>query len=186
MMTELSLNILDVAENGIRAGAKYIALEVDVDTKANEIRIIICDDGCGMSEEQTKSVTNPFYTTRTTRKVGLGVPFFKQAAESAGGTFDITSDEGVGTSVFATFKYDHVDRMPLGDIFATVHSLLLTHDGIDFFFKYSVDGREFALDTEEMSKILGDDVSLMEPEVLAFIADYFKTNKSEVDGGLYI
>ncbi len=97
MMPEISLNILDVAENSVRAGASLIEIGVSVQTEEDTLTVVIKDDGCGMSEEQIEKVQDPFYTTRTTRKVGLGVPFFKQAAESAGGSFSIMSEEGKGT-----------------------------------------------------------------------------------------
>lgn len=112
MMPEISMNILDVAQNSVRAGARLIGITVAVDEKADTLTVVIEDDGCGMSETQVRQVTDPFFTTRTTRKVGLGVPFFKLAAEASGGSFFITSEEGKGTKVTAVFGYRHIDRMP--------------------------------------------------------------------------
>ena len=115
MMPEISLNILDVAENSTRAKASLVEITVDTDVAADTLTVVIKDDGCGMTEEQVAQVIDPFYTSRTTRKVGLGVPFFKYAAESTGGSFFIRSQVGVGTVVTAVFVLSHIDRMPLGD-----------------------------------------------------------------------
>ena len=102
-MPEISLNILDVAENSTRADASLVQITVDVQPDADRLTVIITDDGCGMTKEQVERVTDPFYTSRTTRKVGLGVPFFKFAAESTGGSFSIESEPGKGTTVTAIF-----------------------------------------------------------------------------------
>ena len=116
MMPEIALNVLDIAQNSVRAEASLIQISVDVDEAADTLTITIEDNGCGMTTEQTARVTDPFFTTRTTRKIGLGVPFFKMAAESTGGSFSIQSEPGVGTKVTAVFGLSHIDRMPLGDI----------------------------------------------------------------------
>ena len=183
MMPEISLNILDVAQNSVKAGAKLVTLECLIDTKADTLTVIIDDDGCGMTKEQVESVTDPFYTTRTTRKVGLGVPFFKMAAESTGGTFDIKSEPGVGTKVTCVFILSSIDRMPLGDMVSTVHMLVTQNGSMDVVYRYNVDGTEFVLDTREMREILGEDVSFMEPEVSEYIREYLKENTAEVNNG---
>ena len=156
-MPEISLNILDVAENSTRADASLVQITVDVQPDADRLTVIITDDGCGMTKEQVERVTDPFYTSRTTRKVGLGVPFFKFAAESTGGSFSIESEPGKGTTVTAIFTLNHIDRMPLGD-------------------------KEFSLDTREMRAILGD-VPFDTPEISSYIKDYLTENKLETDGG---
>ena len=138
MMPEISLNILDVAENSTRAGASLVTINVTADTDADRLTIQIGDNGCGMSEEQLSHVTDPFYTTRTTRKVGLGVPFFKMAAESAGGSFSIHSQIEKGTEVTAEFGLSHIDRMPLGDINSTIHNLIVYHPDTDFCYTLTV------------------------------------------------
>ena len=180
MMTEISLNILDVAENSTRAQASLITIVVDVSTADDYLKVVIADDGCGMTAEQVEKVTDPFFTTRSTRKVGLGVPFFKMAAESTGGSFDIISEPGVGTTVTAVFGFSNIDRMPLGDISSTIHNLIVYHPDSDFFFRYRVDGREFTLDTREMREVLGG-VPLDVPEVSAYIKEYLDENKKEID-----
>nr|WP_330374162.1 ATP-binding protein [Lachnoclostridium sp. An14] len=181
-MTEISLNILDVAENSTRAGASLVTITVSADTAADRLTVIIDDDGCGMTEEQVAHVTDPFFTTRTTRKVGLGVPFFKYAAESTGGSFTIQSQPGVGTTVTAVFVLSHIDRMPLGDISSTIHTLVVYHPDTDFRYIYEYDGKSFTLDTREFREILGD-VPFDTPEISSYIMEYLTENKLETDGG---
>ena len=179
MMTEISLNILDVAQNSVRAEASLIEISVAIDSKADRLTVIIKDNGCGMSEEQVMSVIDPFFTTRTTRKVGLGIPFFKQSAEITGGSFSIKSEIGVGTVTEAVYVLSSIDRMPLGDMTQTIHSLVTMNTHIDFLYTYSADGRSFVLDTREFREILGSgDFDL--PEVSAFIKDFLKENHAEV------
>lgn len=181
-MTEISLNVLDVAENSTRAEASLIEISVLTDTSEDTMTIIIKDDGCGMTPEQVAHVEDPFFTTRTTRKVGLGVPFFKYAAESTGGSFKIDSAPGIGTAVTAVFKLSHIDRMPLGDINSTVHTLITFHPETDFLYTYRYNDRSFVLDTRQFRQILGD-VPLNSPEVSDYIMDYLTENKQETDGG---
>ena len=184
-MPEISLNILDVAENSVKAKASLIEISVEVNTAADTLTVIIKDDGCGMSDEQLAKVTDPFYTTRTTRKVGLGVPFFKLAALQSGGSFDITSKEGQGTTVTAVFGLTNIDRMPLGDMTSTIHTLVTFNEKNDFLYKYSIDDRTFKLDTREFREILGG-VSFTEPDVSAYIKEYLAENEKEVNQGLII
>ena len=185
MMTEISLNILDVAENSIRAKASLVEIVVDADTVKNRLVVMIKDDGCGMSLEQLNQVTDPFFTTRITRKVGLGIPFFKMAALSADGDFRIDSKVGEGTKVIAEFTLNHIDRMPLGDINSTIYTLVRFNPDMDFYYVYRFDGKEFVLDTRQMREILGG-VPLDTPEVSEYIREYLEENKREVDGGAII
>lgn len=180
MMTEISLNVLDVAQNSVRAGASLIEITVSADSASDRLTVTLSDDGCGMSEEQLKSVTDPFFTTRTTRKIGLGIPFFKQSAELTGGSFEITSEVGVGTKTEAVYVLSSIDRMPLGNMSQTIHSLVTLNTHIDFLYTYSADGKSFALDTREFKEILGEDADFAAPEVSAFIMDYLKENHAEV------
>ena len=181
-MPEISLNILDVAKNSTRAGASLVQITVDVQPEANKLTVIIADDGCGMTKEQVERVTDPFYTSRTTRKVGLGVPFFKLAAESTGGNFSIESEPGKGTTITAIFTLNHIDRMPLGDMTATIHTLIQGHPDTDFLYVYRCGKKEFSLDTREMHAILGD-IPFDAPEISSYIRDYLTENKLETDGG---
>lgn len=185
MMQELSLNVLDVAQNSIRAGAKLIEITVTADTNRDILHIVIADDGCGMTQEQIKSVTDPFYTTRTTRKVGLGIPFFQYAATSTGGTFHIESVVGSGTQVTADFTLSHIDRMPLGDMTSTMHTLITMNTRIDFLYTYTVDERSFTLDTREFRTVLGD-LPFDIPDVSNYIKEFLSENKQEVDNGIIL
>jgi hypothetical protein len=181
MLTELSLNILDVANNSIRAGANLIKIEVRIHKANDELLIRISDNGCGMTKEQLRRVEDPFFTTRTTRDVGLGIPFLKQAAEFTGGSLSIESILGSKTIITASFGLSHIDRMPLGDMCSTMYTLLLANKDIDFLYIYECDGKEFELDTRSFREILGD-VPFDTPEVAGFIYNYLKENQSEVDG----
>lgn len=174
-MRELSLNILDVAQNSITAGASLITIEVAENTVDKTMLIGIYDNGKGMSDEQVKSVIDPFFTTRTTRKVGMGIPLFKMAAEQTGGGLEIESEKGVGTNVRASFKTDSVDFTPLGDIASTVQMLITMNTDRDFVYKHTVNEREFIADTREIKGILGD-VPLDTYEVSQWILEFVKEN----------
>ena len=172
MMPEISLNILDVAENSVRAEASFVEITVSVQPGKDTLTVVIKDDGCGMTPEQVSQVQDP-----------LGVPFFKQAAESTDGSFRIDSEKGKGTTVKAVFTLSHIDRMPLGDISSTVHTLIVFNEHIDFRYTYEYADRSFTLDTREMREMLGEEISFSEPEVSAFIKEYLEANKAETDGG---
>lgn len=178
-MEELSLHIMDIVQNSISAGAELIEVGVAEDIAADTLTITIDDNGCGMSEETVQKVCDPFTTGRTTRRVGLGIPLFKLAAEQTGGEFSITSKLGVGTKVRAVFGYSHIDRQPLGDMVSTMHQLITAHEEVDIVYTHSVDGRVFRLDTREIKEILGG-VSLAENEVMAWLLDYLKENEASL------
>ena len=182
-MKELSLNILDVAENSVKAGAELT--KIIIDETNEDLLLKIIDNGCGMSEETVRMVTDPFYTTRTTRKVGLGVPLLKLAAEQTGGRFSIVSKpeekypDDHGTQVEARFVKNHLDYTPLGNVVSTVTTLIQGHPDTDFQFLHSVSGKTIAtLDTREIRQVLGD-VSLSEYEVIKWIEEYLKEQYSE-------
>ena len=149
-MRELSLNVMDIVQNSVRAGASLITVQVAESKKHDTLTITITDNGCGMSAEQVKSVIDPFFTTRTTRKVGLGVPLFKMEAEMTGGSFQIDSEEGKGTKVTAVFRPSHVDMIPLGDIASVIHLLITCNPELDFLFTHSVEEKEITLDTRTL------------------------------------
>ena len=174
-MRELSLNILDIAQNSISAGAPLITIEVNENTAQHTLLIGVYDNGKGMSEEQVKSVIDPFFTTRTTRKVGMGIPLFKMAAEQTDGSLEIKSEIGVGTEIRAIFKTDSVDFTPLGDVASTIQMLITMNTDRDFVYKHSVNGKEFVCDTRELKAILGD-VPLDTYEVSQWILEFIKEN----------
>ena len=179
MLPEISLNILDIAQNSISARASLIQIKVETDSDRNLLNVTIADNGKGMTEEMLTAVTDPFFTTRTTRSVGLGVPFFKQAAECTGGNFSVSSFPGSGTTVTAQFHTDHIDCMPLGDVNATVHALVTMNPSVDFIYERRADDRSVCLDTRQMREILGD-VPFDQPEVAAFIRSYLEENETEI------
>lgn len=179
-MQELSLNILDIVQNSVKAKASLIEISICKTTVDGRLSIVITDNGCGMSEEQVKSVIDPFYTTRTTRKVGLGVPFFKMSAEMTGGSFEIESEIGKGTSLSAVYFYAHIDMMPIGDMAATMLSLVSVNPDIDFVYSFKKDAKGFTMDTREVKEVL-EGVPINSAEVLSFIKSFIEENKAEVD-----
>lgn len=178
-MEELSLHILDIAKNSVKAKASLVEIAVTEDEEKNLLTIGIFDDGCGMSEEFLKTVKDPFSTTRTTRKVGMGISLFEAASVQCGGELNITSKEGVGTKVTATFKYDHIDRAPLGDTKGTMLTLISGSPEIDFLYRHTKNGKEFCLDTREIRSVLGD-VPLDMPDVLSWLDGYISEGLCEI------
>ncbi len=182
-MRELSLHILDIARNSVSARATLIEIAVNESYDDNLLEICISDNGCGMSETFLETVTDPFSTTRTSRKVGLGIPLMKFAAESAGGSFDIKSVINEGTNVYASFELDNIDRAPLGDIGSTIITLLTADTQIDIVFSHHVNGEGYIMDTRELRKLLGNDMRLDAPKVIGFIDSYLKENEEKIYGG---
>ncbi|MBQ3393657.1 MAG: sensor histidine kinase [Oscillospiraceae bacterium] len=179
-MQELSLNILDIAQNSVSAGASLIQIGVSAYGEDGRwLRITIEDDGSGMDEETLKSVEDPFFTSRTTRKVGLGVPLFKQASESTGGRFSITSEKGKGTLVTATFDTQNIDCTPLGRVNDTVGILIGMNPDIDFTYTVERDGEQFVCDTREI-RVMMDGVPLSEPEVVNWLKEFIEENQTEI------
>ncbi|MBE6835532.1 MAG: sensor histidine kinase [Ruminococcaceae bacterium] len=177
-MKELSLNILDVTENSVKAGASLT--EILLEETEETLTITIRDNGCGMDEETVKSVIDPFYTTRTTRKVGLGVPLLKMAAEQTDGSFNVESsvkEENHGTVVTALFYKHHLDFTPLGDIVSTLTTLIQGHPDTDFYFSHKKGGGEVTLDTRELREVL-EGVPLNSYEVIKWIEEYLKEQYS--------
>lgn len=180
-MKELSLNILDIAENSVKAGATLT--EITVEETADLTVLTIKDDGCGMTEEIVKSVTDPFYTTRTTRKVGMGIPLLKLAAEQTGGSLKIESrcerdyPENHGTQVRAEFYKNHIDMTPLGDVISSIVTLIQGHPDTDFLFKHILPDKTVLLDTRELKAVLGD-VPLNSYEVIKWIEEYLSEQYS--------
>ncbi len=179
-MQELSLNVLDIAQNSISAKASLITITVDKQTAQNYMTIAIEDNGIGMDKEKLAHVENPFFTTRTTRSVGLGVPFFKMSAEMTGGEFKIDSTVGVGTSVFSKYILDHIDLMPLGDMTSTMTALISMNPEIDFVYRYIYNENEFTLDTREV-KIVLEGLKINEAEVINFIKEFIDENSKQIE-----
>ncbi|HOP10323.1 MAG TPA: ATP-binding protein [Oscillospiraceae bacterium] len=181
-MKELSLNILDIAQNSVTAGATEIKILVDEQPAENTLRIVIEDNGSGMDQAFLERVTDPFTTTRTTRKVGLGIPLFKQAAEMTGGKFSITSKVGVGTTVTADFIYDSIDRMPIGDMPSTITALLGSKPGIDWIYEHRYGKSTFTFSSREIIRQVGD-IDFTQPEITEWIAQYISEQLHNLYGG---
>jgi hypothetical protein len=167
-MRELALHLLDIAENSVAAGARMIRVSVAEDLKKDRLKMSVEDNGKGMNEEMVARVTDPFVTSRTTRKVGLGIPLLKAAAEACNGYLRITSAIGQGTRLEAEFQRSHIDRMPMGDLSGTLLELLVAWPQIHWIFEYKQDGTEFYFDDEPIKKELGD-VPLTEPGILSYL-----------------
>ena len=178
-MRELSLNILDIAQNSIVAGASLTEILVKEDTVKEELLIGIYDNGKGMTEEQVRNVQDPFFTTRTTRKVGMGIPLFKMAAEQTGGSFRITSQVGVGTKVEALFKTDSIDFTPLGDMASTISTIVCMNEDKDFIYTRKVDDVEFKFSSADIKTIL-DGVPLSEPSVINWVEGYISEQTEQL------
>src|ERR1044071_921898 len=177
-MREIALHLLDIAENSVAAESKNISIHVREDLFNDRLTVSVIDDGRGMDAETAQQVQDPFYTTRTTRNVGLGIPLLKLAAEQAEGSFSLQSEPGKGAWVEAEFCHSHIDRMPLGDLGSTFLTLLISHPQIDWTFLYRVTehdrkSRDFLFESAELKSELGD-VSLTEPEVLTFLRGMFE------------
>lgn len=180
-MRELSLHIMDVIENGIAAGASLITLKISEEHKENLLRITIIDDGRGIPEELMDKVTDPFYTTRTTRRVGLGLSLFREASRRCNGEFHVESKVGKGTEVEATFQLDHIDMAPLGDMAGTITCLIMGNPEVDFIYRHIVDDRSFEIDTRLIREEL-EEVPLNSPEVIRYLSDTIGQSLREVRG----
>ena len=179
-MLEISLHILDIVNNSVKAEASLISVTVEEAKKENLLKITIEDNGCGMDEDFLKEVLDPFRTTRTTRKVGMGLSLFKAAAENTGGGLTISSEQHVGTKVNVWFTYDHIDRQPLGDMAETMLTLISGNESVDFVYTHAVDENSFKLDTREIKKILGDEISLGSPEIVMWLSGYIHEGLLEI------
>ncbi len=151
-MEDLSLHILDVAENSISGSAKRIEIRIDEDTEKDVLTIEIKDDGKGMDKQMLEKALDPFFTTRTTRRVGLGLPMLAQAARETEGKIELDSNPGRGTTVKATFRYSHPDRKPMGDIHETIRTLVMGHPEIDFLYEHKKNGSVYRFDTREIDE----------------------------------
>ena len=173
-MREIVLHLLDLAENSVSAGAHAITISVCEDLDADRLTARIEDDGRGMDEETVRKVIDPFFTSRTTRKVGLGIPLLKEAAEASNGRLEIWSKPGAGTQVEASFQHSHIDRMPLGNLSTVFLELTVAHPEIHWIFRYTarLNGRQetFEFNDEPVKEILAE-VPLTHPDVLAYLRE---------------
>lgn len=180
-MKDLSLHILDIAQNSIAAHASIIEIVYDENALAGIISLVISDNGCGMDEKMLKKAADPYVTSRTTRSVGLGLSLLKQNAERCDGFFNIESQVGVGTSVFATFALSNIDTPPMGDLAGVVALLITGNPTVDFIFTCSLNGRNYNIDSREIKSALGK-VPASEPSVFILLKDMIKANVNELRG----
>jgi len=178
-LRELSLHILDIVENGITAGADCIHIEVTESRTADFLTIKIRDNGRGISAEKLARLKDPFVTSRTTRRVGLGLPLLAAAAERCDGKLAVEAGTPGGTEVTATFRYSHIDRAPMGDMASTTATLLMGNPQIDFVYTHVIDGQEFILDTRELKKELGNH-SLEDPMVVHRLGKNIRTSLNQL------
>lgn len=177
------MNVLDVAQNSVAAGAKLVQIALEADEARGTLLLAVEDDGRGMTPDTAARALDPFYTTRTTRKVGLGLPFLKMAAEMTGGGLSITSQPGRGTRVCAQLGLYHIDRAPLGDMASTVAGLIQCSPDIDFVYTVRTARGEFCADTREMRAVLGG-VPLSEPSVAQWIREFIEENTQPILEGV--
>ena len=175
-MKEIALYTLDIAQNSITAQARH--LEITLAERENTITLTIADDGKGMSPELLARVSDPFTTTRTTRKMGLGLPLLRMAAEQTGGTLSIQSKQGIGTTVEAVFQAAHIDCPPVGDMAGSITLLLQGAPELELTYIHRVDAKQIGLDTRQLREELGDGISLAEPEVILWVRDYLQEQEA--------
>ncbi|MDI9485370.1 MAG: ATP-binding protein [Bacillota bacterium] len=172
-MRELSLHILDIVQNSIAAGASLVELHVVEDLAGDWLVIEIADDGKGIPQQQLGQVTDPFFTSRTTRPVGLGLALFSKAAEQAEGELLIDSQVGIGTKVRAVFRYSHIDRVPLGDIAGTVLAIISLNPQVDVVYRHSFCESAFSIDTRRIKHEL-DAVEISHPAVASWLESFLR------------
>jgi hypothetical protein len=178
-MRELSLHILDALENSLEAGATFIELTIEENSAADLLTITIADNGRGMSEEQLARAADPFFTTRQTRHVGLGIPLFKAAAERCAGGLTLRSQLGKGTTLRATFRHSHIDRAPLGDIEGTLLAVISSDSPCDVQYTHRVNGHTFAFSTVDMRLAL-EGLPLSNPMVRKWIQEFIIEGEEEL------
>jgi hypothetical protein len=178
-MQDFSLHILDVAENGITAGADLIQVTVEEDTEKDRLAITIEDNGRGMTPDFLAKALDPFVTTRTTRKVGLGLSLFQQAAQAAGGNIEVDSTPGFGTRISVHMSHKNIDRKPLGDLAETISTLIQGNPDVDFLYTHRKNDKEFSLDTREIRSEL-EEVPINNPEVIALIQENLRASLKEI------
>lgn len=178
-MQDLSLHILDIVENSLAAGAKNVEIRIAEDISQDKLSIEIIDDGQGMDTELQTKALDPFFTTKTKRRVGLGLPLFKESCEICNGHFWLESQPGKGTKIKATFPYAHIDRKPIGNMGETLLALIVGHPDVDIYYEHKRDGVKFSLNTKEIREILGD-VPLNHPGVVSFLKTYIFSQLAEL------
>ncbi len=179
-MRELALHILDIAENSIAAGASQVAISISKDTRDDELIITVKDNGQGMDDELIAKVMDPFITSRTTRKVGLGIPLLKQAANACNGELTIESQLGKGTLLTAKFQESHIDRMPIGNLTDTLLTLLLGTPEVNWVLDYQINDEVFHFDDTEVKEVL-DGMSLTDYRVIEYLTNTIQNGINNIN-----
>ena len=174
-MNDLALHLLDIVQNSITAGASLITILLDEQPAKGTLILSISDNGKGMTAEQLEQVTDPYFTSRTTRKVGLGIPLFKQSAEATGGQLLITSTVNVGTTTAALFGYHHIDRLPIGNMPNAIMLLVSANTEIDFTYTYRYNDKEYVFDTKEVKEVL-EGSPLNHPAIIKYLEEMIDEN----------
>lgn len=184
-MKDISLHILDLVQNSISASASLVEIYISEMVDEKILKVCLNDNGKGMSKTQADQALDPFFTTRTTRKVGLGLPLFKAQAEASGGSLSLSSQKGKGTKIKAIFKTDHIDCLPLGNMADTIVSLILCNPELDFIYRHIYNGQEFTFNTMNIKAML-DEISITKIEVITWIKTYIGENLKGLYGGVSI
>lgn len=182
-MRDLSLHLLDIVQNSLKAGASRIEVRIDANQKRDRLTIEIIDNGCGMAADFLAKVTDPFVTTRTTRSIGLGIPLFSESATITGGSFSIDSTPGAGTTIVAEYVLSSIDRLPLGDLADTFTALVLADPTQDYILAFTSGEKRFELDLGEARQLLTD-VPLNDPAVLEWIDATIREQTCTIFGGV--
>ncbi len=183
-MRDLSLHLMDVVRNSVDAGAGKIEIYIEADIQEDILKITVKDNGRGMEDSTIKKVTDPFYTTRTTRKVGLGIPLFVETCRRSQGDLTIKSELGKGTEITAVMKISSIDRPPIGDIGNTVAGLQASETEIDYVVGFKCGDKDFTYSTEEVRQVLGNEVSLDNPQVIGWIEESITEGLENIFGGV--
>jgi hypothetical protein len=183
MMKEISMHILDIAENSVTAGSNLVNIVIETDLARDLLSITVLDNGCGMDEKMAENAVDPFVTTRTGRRVGLGLSFFRESALSCDGSFKLSSGLGAGTVVEAKFRLSHIDIPPMGDMASTMLALVIPNENIDFTLEYKVNGEVFDFDTRKIRAAYGEGICFSSPEIFEWIHDFLYQGIAEINGG---
>ena len=175
-MKEISMHIMDIVSNSIRAKANNISVEVNEDLLNNRLKIVIEDDGIGMDGDLLAHIKDPFVTSRTQRKIGLGIPLLEQTCRQCKGSLMIESKENFGTTITAAMEYNHIDRPPLGDLATSIAGMMVSMDNSNFSYKHSYNNKIFQITTKEIYDILDNELSINNPKVYMWLKEYIKEN----------
>jgi hypothetical protein len=176
LLEDFSQHLLDIAENSMNAGASIVEILLTEDRCGGWFYFEVRDNGKGMSADVLQMVADPFFTSRTTRRVGFGLPFLKQLAELCEGEMEVQSEPGKGTRVWASFRYDHIDRPPLGNIPASLVSLLVAHPEVRLIYHHRINEEEFTFDSSELARVLEDPGEVQKPKIARWLQEYFSEN----------